>query len=76
MNAANDLDRLELRALLHFYAESGVDWLIEDEPVDRFAQFAAQKAAHAAAKNNPAARQPAPPAQAALGDLSAILEPA
>jgi DNA polymerase len=76
MNAANDLDRLELRALLHFYAESGVDWLVEDEPVDRFAQFAAQKAAHAAAKNNPAARQPAPPAQAAPGDLSAILGPA
>jgi DNA polymerase len=76
MTTANDLDRLELRALLHFYAESGVDWLVEDEPVDRFAQFAAQKAAHAAAKNNPVARQPVLPAQEAPGDLSGILGPA
>jgi DNA polymerase len=50
MNTANDLDPAELRALLHFYAESGVEWLMDDEPVDRFAQFAAQKAAHAEAR--------------------------
>jgi len=58
MNSASELDPRELRALLQFYAESGVEWLVEDEPVDRFAQFAAQKAAHAAARAN-AAQRPA-----------------
>ncbi|RWX75992.1 uracil-DNA glycosylase [Neorhizobium lilium] len=56
MNAASDLDPRELRALLHFYADLGVEWLVEEEPVDRFAQFAAQKAAHSAAKTKAAAR--------------------
>lgn len=43
MNSAS-ADQLlpdELAALMHFYAESGVSWLSEDEPVDRFAEFAA-----------------------------------
>lgn len=57
MTAASDLNPAELRALLHFYADSGVQWLLEDEPVDRFADFAAQKAAHAAAKRGAAARE-------------------
>ncbi|MGK6315214.1 uracil-DNA glycosylase [Neorhizobium sp. DT-125] len=63
MNAAKDLDPSELAALLHFYADSGVEWLVEDEPVDRFAQFAAQKAAQAEARMPAAARQPAENAQ-------------
>ncbi|MGK9050155.1 uracil-DNA glycosylase [Neorhizobium petrolearium] len=62
MNAAKDLDPSELAALLHFYADSGVEWLVEDEPVDRFAQFAAQKAAQAEARM-PATARPQQPAQ-------------
>lgn len=34
-----------LAALLHFYAEAGVEWLLEDEPVDRFAAFELEKLA-------------------------------
>ncbi|KGD85779.1 uracil-DNA glycosylase [Rhizobium sp. YS-1r] len=60
MNATQTLDAQELAALLHFYADSGVEWLVEDEPVDRFAQFAAQKAAQAEAKMPASARQPQP----------------
>ncbi|MBP2560573.1 DNA polymerase [Neorhizobium galegae] len=52
-----DLDAPELAALLHFYADAGVDWLVEDEPVDRFAQFAAQKATQAEARAPASARQ-------------------
>ncbi len=59
MTSASDLNPAELRALLHFYADSGVQWLLEDEPVDRFADFASQKAAHAAAKRGAAAREQA-----------------
>ena len=39
--SADDLLPDELAALMHFYAESGVSWLSEDEAVDRFAEFAA-----------------------------------
>ncbi|MFB9951311.1 uracil-DNA glycosylase family protein [Rhizobium puerariae] len=60
MSAARDLDPSELAALLHFYADSGVEWLVEDEPVDRFAQFAAQKAAQAEARMPATARQQQP----------------
>lgn len=34
-----------LAALLHFYAEAGVEWLVEDQPVDRFAAFELEKQA-------------------------------
>lgn len=60
MNAAKNLDAQELAALLHFYADAGVEWLIENEPVDRFAQFAAQKAAQAETRMPATARQPQP----------------
>lgn len=50
MTPAHDLSPGELTALLQFYADSGVEWLLEDEPVDRIAQFAEQKAARAAQK--------------------------
>lgn len=51
MNApsAHDLLPDELAALMHFYAESGVAWLSEDEAVDRFAEMAAQAASRPAA---------------------------
>ena len=62
MNTARDMDAPELAALLHFYADSGVEWLVEDEPADRFAEFAAQKAARAEAKMSAVAR-PQQPAQ-------------
>ncbi|WP_117195450.1 uracil-DNA glycosylase [Rhizobium terrae] len=63
MNAAQNLDALALTALLHFYADSGVEWLVEEEPVDRFAQFAAQKAAQAEARMPASARQQQPAQQ-------------
>ena len=71
MNAATDLEPAELAALLHFYADSGVDWLVEDEPVDRFAQFVAQKAAQAEARMPAQARQ-----QPMQGDPAASQRPA
>ncbi len=57
MNAASDLNPAELAALLHFYADAGVEWLVDDEPVDRIAQFEAQKAARAQAKAPASARE-------------------
>ncbi|MEJ8310988.1 uracil-DNA glycosylase [Agrobacterium larrymoorei] len=47
MISAQDLSPAELAALLHFHADAGVDWLIEDEPLDRFAEFAAGHQARA-----------------------------
>jgi DNA polymerase len=49
MNApsAQSLSLNELFQLVHFYAESGVDWVLEDEPQDRFAEYAAMEAARA-----------------------------
>src|SRR5262249_36257789 len=45
-NFLNDENRLtvELRELLKFYAEAGVDEAIEEVAIDRFAEFAAQAA--------------------------------
>ncbi len=45
MIQAKDLEAGELAALLHFYADAGVDWLLEDSPVDRLQEFEAQQAA-------------------------------
>ena len=45
MISARDMTPAELAALLHFHAEAGVEWLVEDEPVDRVAEFAEQRAA-------------------------------
>jgi DNA polymerase len=61
MNApsAQSLSLNELFQLVHFYAEAGVDWALEDEPQDRFAEFAAMEAARA----RPAERAPAEPAE-------------
>jgi DNA polymerase len=57
MNApsAENLNTFELAQLMHFYAESGVEWALEDEPVDRFAEFVALEARRAA----PVSREPA-----------------
>lgn len=63
MISANDLSPAELSALLHFHAEAGVDWLLEEEPVDRFAEFEAMKAARrsAAPAAQPQQDRQAPP---------------
>ena len=45
MISSDSMSPAELAALLHFHAEAGVEWLLEDEPVDRFAEFAQAKAA-------------------------------
>ncbi|MBY3276168.1 uracil-DNA glycosylase [Rhizobium laguerreae] len=45
MISANDLSPAELAALLHFHADAGVEWLLEEEAIDRFAEFEAMKAA-------------------------------
>ncbi|MFN7012258.1 uracil-DNA glycosylase [Rhizobium arsenicireducens] len=45
MISARDMMPAELAALLHFHADAGVEWLVEDEPVDRVAEFAEQRAA-------------------------------
>jgi DNA polymerase len=49
MISANDLSPAELAALLHFHAEAGVEWLLEEEAVDRFAEFETMKAARRSA---------------------------
>lgn len=45
MIQARDMTPAELAALLAFHAEAGVEWLVEEDPVDRIAAFAAEKAA-------------------------------
>lgn len=64
MTPASDLHPAELAALLHFYADAGVDYLLDDEPVDRFAEFASARAARQRptqqAEGQGAGNQPAP----------------
>ncbi|MET0748297.1 MAG: uracil-DNA glycosylase [Rhizobium sp.] len=59
MISVQDLSPAELAALLHFHADAGVSWLLEDEPVDRFVEFAEMKAARQAGRP---AQSPAPSA--------------
>ena len=61
MISASDLTPAELAALLHFHADAGVYWLLEDEPVDRFAEFEAMRAARQGSRaTQPRAEAPAP----------------
>ncbi|MDI7861234.1 uracil-DNA glycosylase [Rhizobiaceae bacterium n13] len=53
MIAAKDLSAAELASLLHFHADAGVEWLLEDEAVDRFAEFAALEASRGARSQAP-----------------------
>ncbi len=55
MILAQDLSPAELAALLHFHADAGVDWLLEDTPLDRFAEFAATRQSRPAQRD---AQQP------------------
>lgn len=62
MNTAHDLDPAQLRSLLHFYADAGVEWLLEEEAVDRIAEFEAMRAARgtqAPRETDPSPQQPA-----------------
>ena len=61
MNAARDLHPEQLRSLLHFYADAGVEWLLEEAAVDRIAEFETMRAARGA----PAQRDDAPAPQPA-----------
>ena len=45
MTSVNDLHPDQLRSLLHFYADAGVEWLLEETPVDRIAEMQALRAA-------------------------------
>lgn len=60
MISANDLSHSELAALLAFHADAGVEWLVEEEPVDRLAEFEAMKAKRAEGRAAPQARNAAP----------------
>lgn len=52
---ASNLLASELAALLHFHADAGVEFLLDDEPKDRFAEFA-----EAAAASRPGRQAPSP----------------
>lgn len=65
MNAARDLHPEQLRSLLHFYADAGVEWLLEEEPVDRFAEFQAMRAARGVPAQPEAVSAPQQPARQA-----------
>jgi DNA polymerase len=53
MISAQEFSPAELAALLHFHADAGVDWLLEDQPVDRFAEFAASRPARQVSRERP-----------------------
>ena len=62
--SAQSLSPSELLQLMHFYADAGVDWLLEDEPQDRFAEFLAMEAARGRPQERaPVADAPSAPAQ-------------
>ncbi|OJF97387.1 uracil-DNA glycosylase [Pararhizobium antarcticum] len=70
MIATESLSAAELAALLHFHADAGVEWLLEETPVDRFAEFEAAKVARrtggaAVQQTQGANPQPAPAARQA-----------
>ncbi|MGJ7037640.1 DNA polymerase [Shinella sp. BE166] len=65
MNTARDLNPDQLRSLLHFYADAGVEWLLEEEAVDRIAEFEAMRAARGVVPQREAAPVPQAPARQA-----------
>ncbi|MGO7041723.1 uracil-DNA glycosylase family protein [Rhizobium acaciae] len=77
MISANDLSPAELAALLHFHADAGVEWLLEEEAIDRFAEFEAMKAARRPAaaqaqQQRPAAGERPAPGQAPVRPNAAV----
>lgn len=78
MIPVRDLSPAELAALLHFHADAGVEWLLEEEAVDRIAEFEAMRAARgtpAASGDRPAPPRPEPPRPAAAAPLPAVAIP-
>ncbi|WP_421362835.1 uracil-DNA glycosylase [Agrobacterium rosae] len=76
MISAQDLSSAELAALLHFHADAGVDWLLEDTSIDRFAEFSASRQSRPAqreAQQQPQQAEPASraPAQTETGRRTA-----
>ena len=61
MIEVSQLNAGELAALLHFHADAGVDFLLEDEGIDRFAEFAASVAQRAPAQSAPQQERPQRP---------------
>lgn len=64
MIETSQLEPAELAALLAFYAEAGVEFMLEDEPVDRFAEFELQKQSRASRSAPTQAVERDAPAQA------------
>ncbi|MCZ7449939.1 uracil-DNA glycosylase [Agrobacterium rhizogenes] len=64
MIAAHDLSPAELAALLHFHADAGVDWMLEENPIDRFAEFAAARPSRPMPGREPGQDAAAPARQA------------
>jgi uracil-DNA glycosylase family 4 len=51
--SADHFNARELAQLMHFYAETGVEWLLEEAPVDRFAEFVELEAQRTAPMRSP-----------------------
>ena len=62
MIEASQLHAPELAALLHFYADAGVEWLVEDAAVDSFAAYEETRNSQAARTETPAKARSAPAA--------------
>ena len=75
MISTDRMSPAELAALLHFHAEAGVEWLLEDDPIDRFAEFAQARAARGANRDTAPVQQDArsemPPRQTREADRPA-----
>ncbi|MFK0275054.1 uracil-DNA glycosylase family protein [Ensifer sp. NPDC090286] len=76
MISAHDLSPAQLAALLAFHGDAGVEWLLEEEPVDRFAEFEAMKAARGSARATVTSnRAEAPASQPAARQTPAAAAP-
>ncbi len=73
-NSAADLSREALAQLMHFYADAGVEWLVEDLPVDRFAET--ERLAAAKMGNRAALARDAAPTPGRLGGEGRAIGPA
>jgi uracil-DNA glycosylase len=67
MISTTELTPAELAALLYFHADAGVEWLLEEEPVDRFAQFETVKAARQVTRPQAQATTASPSPSARMG---------
>lgn len=78
MIRTHDMSSGELSALLHFHADAGVEWLLEETAIDRFEEFSAMQLAQrssAAAKNLPHKSSIASPAPDVKSPISRAAAP-